>query len=122
MYDPFYDPNLPENPRRSQRMESAALILGVISLFSSCLVYPALICGALGIAFALLSRGGERTLTPRARAALIMSSVGLAVVVFMIVYTVALTYLYFDGIQDMLRHVCQSVGIDYDTLMRSLSR
>ena len=51
------------NKRRSQRMENAALLLGVIGAATFCLVYPALICGSLAIVFALLSRGGERTLT-----------------------------------------------------------
>ena len=47
------------NKRRSQRMENAALLLGVIGAATFCLVYPALICGSLAIVFALLSRGGE---------------------------------------------------------------
>ena len=43
------------NKRRSQRMENAALLLGVIGAATFCLVYPALICGSLAIVFALLS-------------------------------------------------------------------
>ena len=39
------------NKRRSQRMENAALLLGVIGAATFCLVYPALICGSLAIVF-----------------------------------------------------------------------
>ncbi len=78
------------NKRRSQRMENAALLLGVIGAATFCLVYPALICGSLAIVFALLSRGGERTLTSRAKAALILGSIALGIVLAMIIYTFAI--------------------------------
>lgn len=67
------------NKRRSQRMENAALLLGVIGAATFCLVYPALICGSLAIVFALLSRGGERTLTSRAKIALILGAIALGI-------------------------------------------
>ena len=54
----FYRP-MPD--RHSKHMENLSLIMGIIALSTFCLVYPALICGALGIVFALLSRGGETT-------------------------------------------------------------
>ena len=49
----FYRP-MPD--RHSKHMENLSLIMGIIALSTFCLVYPALICGALGIVFALLSR------------------------------------------------------------------
>ena len=73
------------NKRRSQRMENAALLLGVIGAATFCLVYPALICGSLAIVFALLSRGGERTLTSRAKIALILGAIALGIVLAMII-------------------------------------
>ena len=54
--------------RHSKHMENLSLIMGIIALSTFCLVYPALICGALGIVFALLSRGGETTFSGRAKA------------------------------------------------------
>ena len=105
------------NKRRSQRMENAARLLGVIGAATFCLVYPALICGSLAIVFALLSRGGERTLTSRAKIALI-----LGIVLAMIIYTFAIAELYYGGVENMARQVYGTLGIDFDTLMNSLGQ
>mgnify|MGYP007001697205 CR=1 FL=1 len=99
------------NKRRSQRMENAALLLGVIGAATFCLVYPALICGSLAIVFALLSRGGERTLTSRAKIALILGAIALGIV-----------ELYYGGVENMARQVYGTLGIDFDTLMNSLGQ
>ena len=103
------------NKRRSQRMENAALLLGVIGAATFCLVYPALICGSLAIVFALLSRGGERTLTSRAK-------IALGIVLAMIIYTFAIAELYYGGVENMARQVYGTLGIDFDTLMNSLGQ
>ena len=110
------------NKRRSQRMENAALLLGVIGAATFCMVYPALICGSLAIVFALLSRGGERTLTSRAKAALILGSIALGIVLAMIIYTFAIAELYYGGVENMARQVYGTLGIDFDTLMNSLAQ
>ena len=109
------------NKRRSQRMENAALLLGVIGAATFCLVYPALICGSLAIVFALLSRGGERTLT-RAKIALILGAIALGIVLAMIIYTFAIAELYYGGVENMARQVYGTLGIDFDTLMNSLGQ
>ena len=111
------------NKRRSQRMENAALLLGVIGAATFCLVYPALICGSLAIVFALLSRGGERTLTSsRAKAALLLGSIALGIVLAMIIDTFAIAELYYGGVENMARQVYGTLGIDFDTLMNSLGQ
>lgn len=108
-----------ESKRRSKRMENAALILGVIAIATPCLVYPALICGALAIVFALLSRGGEHTLAPRAKIGLILGSIGLGIVLLMIIYTFAVAEVYYGGILNLARELYGSLGIDFDALMDS---
>ena len=110
------------NKRRSQRMENAALLLGVIGAATFCLVYPALICGSLAIVFALLSRGGERTLTSRAKIALILGAIALGIVLALIIYTFAIAELYYGGVENMARQVYGTLGIDFDTLMNSLGQ
>ena len=84
----------PTPDRHSKHMENLSLIMGIIALSTFCLVYPALICGALGIVFALLSRGGETTFSGRAK--------------------LGLTY--YGGIENMMRESCTSLGIDYNML------
>ena len=101
-------------------MENAALFLGIIAIATPCFVYPSLICGALGIVFALLSRGGETTLTSRAKIGLTLSAIGLGIVVFLLFYTVMYAYAYYGGIEEMARDVYGSMGIDFDMLMQSV--
>ena len=102
-------------------MENAALLLGVIGAATFCLVYPALICGSLAIVFALLSRGGERTLTSPAKIALILGAIALGIVLAMI-YTFAIAELYYGSVENMARQVYGTLGIDFDTLMNSLGQ
>lgn len=65
--------------KRSQTMETLSLILGIIAILTSCCIYLSIVSGALSIMFALLSRGGERTLSRRALIGLILGSLGLCV-------------------------------------------
>lgn len=101
-------------------MENAALLLGVIAVATICLVYPTLICGSLAIAFALLSRGGERTLTTHAKTGLTLGSIGLGIILLMIVYTLIIAEVYYGGLLNMAREVYGSMGMDFDALMNSM--
>lgn len=104
------------NNRRSQNMETASLFLGIIAISTICCVYSTLICGALGIVFALLSRGGEMTFSPRAKTGLILSSIGLGIVAIMLIYTLVIANVYYGGVENMLRDTYHSMGLDYDAL------
>ena len=109
----FYRP-MPD--RHSKHMENLSLIMGIIALSTVCLVYPALICGALGIVFALLSRGGETTFSGRAKLGLTLSSVALGIIVLLLIYSVVFANVYYGGIENMMRESCTSLGIDYNML------
>ena len=76
----------------------------------------ALICGALGIVFALLSRGGETTFSGRAKLGLTLSSVALGIIVLLLIYSVVFANVYYGGIENMMRESCTSLGIDYNML------
>lgn len=67
----------PFQNKRSDNMALASFILGIIAIVTSGCIYPGIICGALGMILALLSRGGEMTLTSKATAGLALSSIGL---------------------------------------------
>lgn len=107
------------NDRRSRRMETLSLVMGIIALSTMCFVYPTFICGALGIVFALLSRGGELRMESRAKLGLILSSVSLGIIVLMFIYTLVVANVYYGGIENMLREMYQMMGIDYDALMQN---
>ena len=101
-------------------MESAALMLGITGLVLFCLVYPPLICGSLAITFALLSRGGTATMTSRAKTGLLLGSVALGLILLTFAYTLVVANVYYGGLENMMREVYGSLGIDYDMIMRSL--
>ncbi len=107
------------NDRHSQRMETLSLIMGAIALVTMCTVYPTLICGSLGIVFALLSRGGEFSMQSRAKVGLTLSAVALGIIIAMIVYTLVVAQVYFGGIENMMREMYQMMGLDYDALMQN---
>lgn len=115
----FYGPTPPESPRRSKRLENAAFICGIIAIATPCVVYPAFICGALAIVFALLSRGGERTMTSRAKLGLTLGAIGLGFVTLLVIYTVVYAYVYYGGFWEMARDIYASMGIDLDAMMQS---
>lgn len=119
MNTPLYSKIQPESPRRSKRLENAAFFCGIIAIVTPCIVYPSLICGALSIVFALLSRGGEQTMTPRAKIGLSLGAIGLCIVLFMLLWTLIVAYVYYGGFWEMARDVYSSMGIDFDALMQS---
>ncbi len=70
------EPNRQMPPdKRSLPMTTAAIVLSVIAASTVCCFYSAFLCGILGIIFALLSKGGERTMSKNAKAALCVSAV-----------------------------------------------
>ena len=75
--------------RSADRLATAALVLGIISLVSTFCCCP-FVFSALGIVLALLSKGAEKMLRPRAKTGLILSIVGMCVSVILIVFSIAL--------------------------------
>ncbi len=59
--------------KRSLPMTTAAIVLSIAAASTVCCFYSAFLCGILGIIFALLSKGGERTMSKNAKAALYVS-------------------------------------------------
>ena len=72
----------------AERLATASMVLGIISLFSILCCCP-FVFSAIGIVLALLSKGAEEALRPRAKTGLILSIVGLVVSVVLIAFTIA---------------------------------
>ena len=72
----------------AERLATASMVLGIISLFSILCCCP-FVFSAIGIVLALLSKGAEEALRPRAKTGLILSIVGLVVTVVLIGFTIA---------------------------------
>lgn len=62
-----------QTDKHSVPMVTAAVVLSVIAVSTVCCIYVSFICGILGIIFALLSKGGETTMSPSARTACVVS-------------------------------------------------
>ncbi len=69
-------------------LATAAFVMGIISLVSVLCCCP-FVFSAIGIVLALLSKGAEEALRPRAKTGLILSITGLAVSFVLMVFTVA---------------------------------
>lgn len=65
----------PVQPRDA--MMSAAVILSAIAVAASCCVYASIVCGALSITLALLSRGQQKKLSPQGKVAVTTSVVAI---------------------------------------------
>lgn len=77
--EPYQNINsAPPYNRRSQKMATASMTLGIAAMVTAGCIYPALICGALGIILAQLSKGGETTLDGPGRAGFLLSILGIA--------------------------------------------
>ncbi len=68
-------------------MTTAAVVLSIIAISTICCTYLSLICGVLGITFALLSKGGEQTMSPHARSALSVSITAIVLTVLLLAGT-----------------------------------
>lgn len=78
--EPIKEEPIKEEPKKNG-MAIASMVMGILSLVSCCCCGIGVIFGALGIIFALLSRG-EEPMDSAAKAGLIMSAAGIAFSVF----------------------------------------
>lgn len=83
--------------KRSGSFATASLVLGIVGTATGCCVYTGLICGALAILFALLSRGGEMTLTGRGKAGLTLGIIAVSVAVLFYILMVCYAFYYYGS-------------------------
>lgn len=110
-------------PRRSRNMETASLVMGILAIALFCCMYPPLICGSLSIVLGLLSRGGEETLTSRAKTGITLGGIALGLFLGLVVYAIVELTNYFGGFPDMIRimyDLYQQYGDDSMALYQEL--
>lgn len=108
----IYTSNTPYPDKRSAGMALASMVLGIIALTTCGCIYSAMVCGALGIILALLSRGGEQTLDSRARTGLILSSIGLALTFIIYIGTFLAMLREYGGIDGILQEFMKMYNAD----------
>lgn len=115
------------NPKRSRNLETASLVTGILALSLFCCIYPPLICGALSIVFGLLSRGGETTMTSRAKAGVALGGVALGLFVVLLLFSTIYLSMCYGGFSNMIQTIYEQYmlyGDDtmsfYQSLMESM--
>ena len=94
-------------------MEVASLVLGIISISTCTCLYTGIICGALAVMFALLSRGGQLRLSPRANIGLWLGIVATgALYIFAYVFAIS----QYGSLENLLRAYCDMYGIDFEAM------
>ena len=106
----------PVQDKRSASMTTAATNLGVISVTTCTCLYVSVACGGLAILLALLSKGGELTMSKSARLALYLGVAGL--VITAITYAVTLYAIIgeYGSLEEYLRIYLQDYGMSLDDL------
>ena len=88
--------------KRSNGFATASLVLGIVGLATGCCVYTPIICGALAMIFALLSRGGERTMSVRAKTGLGLGIAGVVCGILLIVVSFIVVIVQYGGFENYM--------------------
>lgn len=102
------------NPRRSRQMESLSFFLGIMAISGIVLGTPALIGGSLAIVFALLSRGGEMTMSPRSMAGMTLGIISLSIVLLLFILEFCMLLSYYGGISN--------IPLDYEQILQDFNK
>ncbi len=101
--------------KRSNGFATAALVLGIVGIATGCCVYTGIICGALAIIFALLSRGGEMTMTTKAKLGLIFGIIGIVFGVTMLIASFVIVISQFGSFENYMNYYYELMNMDMST-------
>ena len=109
------------NNKRSQEMETASLVLGIIAIASCTCLNVSIICGSLSMLFALLSKGGASSMSSRAMFCFVLGLV--SVLVTICFYTVSIVYMLheYGSLSGILNAYSDMTGIDYNDLIEQIN-
>lgn len=109
------------NNKRSQEMETASLVLGIIAIASCTCLNVSIICGSLSMLFALLSKGGASSMSSRAMFCFVLGLV--SVLVTICFYTVSIVYMLheYGSLSGILNAYSDMIGIDYNDLIEQIN-
>uniref|UniRef100_UPI0040567456 hypothetical protein n=1 Tax=Agathobacter sp. TaxID=2021311 RepID=UPI0040567456 len=96
--------------------EKFAFGLGVASILTCSIFYISFVAGAMAILFALLSRGGDIKLSPKARLAILLGIIGIVVTVAFYVWAFQIALAEYGSPEGILREACEMAGYDFETL------
>ena len=114
-YRPYPNPSY-GNRQSPNPMETLSLILGVLSVVTCSCCYLSLPMGAVAIVLALLSRGGQMKLSSKAKLAIAVGIMGLALTIGMYTLCFYVTFTNLEMFEEMMRQYCDNMGLDFETL------
>lgn len=122
MNEPTYNmqqdfPHFGYVPVRSNGFMIVSLIMGIFSIISSSFIITGIFFGGLGILFAILSKGSDRSLTGTAIGGMTTSIIGVALSLCIGIYSFYLIFTdstYHQQLNDMCE---QMYGITFDEML-----
>ena len=89
--------------RPQDAMLSAAIVLSVIAIATTCCIYSSIVCGSLGIILALLSRGNKKQLTPQGKLAVMTGSAAIIISLFATIIMFVVTIREYGSFENFLK-------------------
>ena len=99
--------------KRSAPMERTAMILGLVSIFTSFILYISLPCGGLAIIIAFLSKGGTNSMSRRATRAAVLGAVGIACTAAIYIWSFTTLLQTYGSVEAILQTIYEQYGISY---------
>lgn len=121
--NPYNNPN--NNPyvpptygmyQKPNYMETAALVLAVLSIVTCSCCYLSLPCAGIAIVLALLSRGGKMKLGSKAKLAIVLGIAGLLITIAFYAFAFAVAIETYGSLEELLREYCEMQGLDFDAV------
>ena len=84
-------------------MTTAAIVLSVIAIATTCCIYASLVCGSLAIILALLSRGDKKKLTPQGKLAVMTASAAIVIAVITTVILFVVTIREYGSLENFMK-------------------
>lgn len=110
----------PYTSKGSQRMQIAAMILGIISIASCTCLYLAIPCGALAVILGVLSRGGQMKFENKAQIGIFLGLIGLGFTIVLFTSSFLYSLREYGSIEGILRAYAEMNGMDYEEMMQQL--
>lgn len=121
MYNEYYNQyGKPRENPRSEPMEYASLILGIVAFVGCTCIYLSLPCGAIAIILATLSRSGEMAYGSKAQAGLMLGIFALVFTVLLYGVSFAALLYEYGSIEGILDAYSELAGMDYNELLQQL--
>lgn len=121
-----YQPNQNQYQRgpnkRSTAMETAALVLGIISVSTCSCIYLSIACGALSVIMALLSKGGANSISERAKIGLILGVAGMIITVIFYASAFVVVMNEYGSIDNVMKAFADMNGMSYEELMEQFNQ